>query len=75
LLVEIASSPSVPRNDPAKPLRRSPNPDRNGDTLTGRGIAYAQRSGAVVAIFAEVEIDRHSDKVWAKNSPWHTIAG
>jgi hypothetical protein len=43
--------------------RPSPRPDRNGDTLTGRGIAYAQRSGAVVAIVAEVEIDRHSGKV------------
>jgi hypothetical protein len=46
--------------------RPSPNPDRNGDTLVGRGIAYAQRSGAVVAIVAEVEVDRHSGKVWAK---------
>ena len=55
--------------------RASPRPDRNGDTLTGRGIAYAQRSGAVVAIVAEVEIDRRSGKVWARNSPWHTIAG
>ena len=44
----------------------SPRPDRNGDTLTGRGIAYAQRSGAVVAIVAEVEIDRRSGKVWAR---------
>ncbi len=33
--------------------------------MTGRGIAYAQRSGAVVAIVAEVEIDRRSGKVWA----------
>jgi CO/xanthine dehydrogenase Mo-binding subunit len=33
--------------------RPSPWPDRTGDTLTGRGIAYAQRSGAVVAIIAE----------------------
>jgi len=32
--------------------RPSPRPDRNGDTLSGRGIAYAQRSGAVVAIVA-----------------------
>jgi CO/xanthine dehydrogenase Mo-binding subunit len=34
--------------------------------LTGRGIAYAQRSGAVVAIIAEVEIDRRTGKVWAR---------
>jgi nicotinate dehydrogenase subunit B len=32
----------------------------------GRGIAYAQRSGAVVAIVAEVEIDRRSGKIWAR---------
>jgi nicotinate dehydrogenase subunit B len=46
--------------------RPSPRPDRTGDTLTGRSIAYAQRSGAVVAIVAEVEIDRRSGKIWAK---------
>ena len=46
--------------------RPSPKPDRSGDTLTGRGIAYAQRSGAVVAIVAEVEVDRHTGKVWAR---------
>jgi CO/xanthine dehydrogenase Mo-binding subunit len=53
--------------------RPSPRPDRRpapakagGDTLTGRGIAYAQRSGAVVAIVAEVEIDRRTGKVWAR---------
>ena len=40
--------------------------DRGLGTLRGRGIAYAQRSGAVVAIVAEVEIDRHSGKVWAR---------
>jgi CO/xanthine dehydrogenase Mo-binding subunit len=46
--------------------RPSPRPDRTGDTLVGRGIAYAQRSGAVVAIVAEVEIDRRSGKIWAR---------
>jgi nicotinate dehydrogenase subunit B len=46
--------------------RPSPRPDRGGDTLTGRGIAYAQRSGAVVAIVAEVEIDRRTGKIWAR---------
>jgi CO/xanthine dehydrogenase Mo-binding subunit len=44
--------------------RPSPRPNRNGDTLVGRGIAYARRSGAVVAIDAEV--DRHTGKVWAR---------
>jgi len=46
--------------------RPSPRRDRNGDTLNGRGIAYAQRSGAVVAIVAEVEIDRRTGKIWAR---------
>jgi nicotinate dehydrogenase subunit B len=46
--------------------RPSPRPDRSGRTLSGRGIAYAQRSGAVVAIVAEVEIDRRTGKVWAR---------
>ena len=32
----------------------------------GRGIAYAQRSGAGVAIIAEVENDRDSGQVWAR---------
>jgi nicotinate dehydrogenase subunit B len=45
--------------------RSSPRPDRSGDTLMGRGIAYAQHSGTVVAIVAEVEIDRRSGKIWA----------
>jgi CO/xanthine dehydrogenase Mo-binding subunit len=34
--------------------------------LAGRGIAYAQRSGAVVAVVTEVEIDRRSRKIWAR---------
>src|SRR5882762_9910282 len=46
--------------------RPSPRSDRTGDTLVGRGIAYAQRSGAVVAIIAEVEIDRRTGKIWAR---------
>jgi nicotinate dehydrogenase subunit B len=46
--------------------RPSPRPDRTGDILTGRGIAYAQRSGAVVAIVAEVEIDRRGGKLRAR---------
>jgi nicotinate dehydrogenase subunit B len=41
-------------------------PDRSGDTLSGRGIAHAQRSGAVVAIVADVEIDRRIGRVWAR---------
>jgi nicotinate dehydrogenase subunit B len=55
--------------------RSSPRPDRNADTLTWRGIAYAQRSGAVVAIVAEVEVDRHTGKVRARKFTVGMIAG
>jgi CO/xanthine dehydrogenase Mo-binding subunit len=35
-------------------------------TVSGRGIAYAQRSGTVVAIVAEIEVDRSSGKIWPR---------
>lgn len=37
-----------------------------GDTLTGRGIAYAFRNQTVVAEIAEVEVNRTTGRVWAK---------
>jgi CO/xanthine dehydrogenase Mo-binding subunit len=40
--------------------------DRSGDVLKGRGIAYAQRAGTVVAIVAEVEVERKTGRVWAR---------
>jgi CO/xanthine dehydrogenase Mo-binding subunit len=39
---------------------------RNGDVLTGRGIAYAYRSQTVVAQIAEVEVNRRTGHVWVK---------
>src|SRR5439155_1690478 len=38
--------------------RPSPRKDQTGNTVSGRGVAYAQRSGTRVAIVAEVEVDR-----------------
>ena len=46
--------------------RPSPRHDQTGNTVSGRGIAYAQRSGTIVAIIAEVDIDRTSGKIWAR---------
>ena len=46
--------------------RPSPRKDQTGDKVTGRGMAYAQRSGTRVAIVAEVDIDRSSGKIWAR---------
>ena len=44
-----------------------PNPNRGrGDVMTGRGISYTERNDTVVAMIAEVEVDRRSGRVWAK---------
>jgi nicotinate dehydrogenase subunit B len=37
-----------------------------GDSMVGRGIAYAQRSATYVAVIAEVEVDRRSGRVWPR---------
>jgi nicotinate dehydrogenase subunit B len=43
--------------------RPGPNPNRNtGAFLRGRGIAYAPRNGAVVAIVAQVEVEKATGK-------------
>jgi nicotinate dehydrogenase subunit B len=43
------------------------NPDRGkGDIMRGRGVSYTERNGTVVAVIAEVEVERASGRVWAK---------
>ncbi len=37
-----------------------------GNVLTGRGIAYTYRSNTVVAVIAEVEVNRETGRVWTK---------
>lgn len=39
---------------------------RDGDILSGRGIAYAQRAGTVVAVVARIEVDRRSGRIWPR---------
>ena len=51
--------------------RPSPRPaaaarGATGDTLTGRGIAYTFRNRTIVAVIAEVEVNRQTGRVWAK---------
>ncbi len=46
--------------------RPSPRKDQTGNKVSGRGIAYAQRSGTRVAIVAEVDVDRSTGKIWAR---------
>ena len=45
---------------------RSGARDRSGNVLTGRGIAYAQRNGTIVATVAEIEVERASGRIRAK---------
>jgi nicotinate dehydrogenase subunit B len=46
--------------------RPSPRRYQTGTILSGRGIAYCQRSGTRVAVIAQVEIDRDSGRIWAR---------
>jgi CO/xanthine dehydrogenase Mo-binding subunit len=46
--------------------RPSPRRDQTGNKVSGRGIAYAQRSGTRVAVIAEVDIDRSTGRIWAR---------
>src|SRR6266568_3859336 len=39
---------------------------RSGEVLSGRGIAYAQRNGTLVAAVAEIEVERKSGRIWGK---------
>ena len=40
--------------------------ERSGDVLSGRGIAYAQRGGTIVAVVAEIEVERKTGRIRAK---------
>jgi len=49
-----------------QPRVASSRPSRNGDTVTGRGVAYTRRNNSVVAVIAEVEVDLRSGRVWPR---------
>jgi CO/xanthine dehydrogenase Mo-binding subunit len=40
--------------------------DRSSDVLQGRGIAYAQRNGTIVATVAEIEVEKKTGRIRAK---------
>ncbi len=46
--------------------RPSPKARSAGPILTGRGIAYTYRSNTIVAVIAEVEVNRETGGVWVK---------
>ena len=37
-----------------------------GELMRGRGFSYTERNGTVVALVAEVEVERKSGRIWAK---------
>ena len=39
--------------------------ERSGEVLAGRGIAYAQRGGTIVAVVAEIEVERKTGRIRA----------
>ena len=44
-----------------------PSPGRGkGEVMAGRGVAYTERNHTVVAMIADVEVDRRSGRVWVK---------
>src|SRR5215471_10810470 len=47
-------------------VRPSPKPLGKGEVLTGRGMAYTYRSQTIVAVMAEVEVNRKTGRVWVK---------
>jgi len=46
--------------------RPGPRAARSGDVLPGRGIAYAQRGGTIVAVVAEIEVERKTGRIHAR---------
>jgi CO/xanthine dehydrogenase Mo-binding subunit len=46
--------------------RPSPRKGQTGNTVSGRGMAYATRNGTRSAIVAEVDVDRSTGKIWAR---------
>jgi nicotinate dehydrogenase subunit B len=46
--------------------RPSPRRDQTGNTVSGRGMAYAQRNSTIVAIVAEVDVDRSTGRIFAR---------
>ncbi len=46
--------------------RPSPKARSSGTIATGRGIAYTYRSNTVVAVIAEVEVNRETGGIWVK---------
>ena len=39
----------------------------DGEIMRGKGIAYAERAGTIVAIVADVEVNQRTGRIWARH--------
>src|SRR5256885_12223494 len=46
--------------------RRTGIRDGTGDLFRGRGLAYAQRGGTIVAAIADIEVQKKTGRIWAR---------
>jgi nicotinate dehydrogenase subunit B len=46
--------------------RPGPRARRSGDVMRGQGIAYATRGGTIVAVVADIEVERKTGRIWAR---------
>jgi nicotinate dehydrogenase subunit B len=44
----------------------APRKQRDGELMLGRGIAYAQRSGTLVAVMSEIEVNPKTGRIWVR---------
>jgi CO/xanthine dehydrogenase Mo-binding subunit len=63
---DIAVMKAVAEKSGWKPRSRPNGKPGGTGTVAGRGVAYARRGGTVVAIVAEVEVDRSTGAVWPR---------
>ncbi|HEY4135249.1 MAG TPA: molybdopterin cofactor-binding domain-containing protein [Alphaproteobacteria bacterium] len=63
---DIAAIKAVAEKAGWKPRTRPNGKPGGTSTVSGRGLAYARRSGSVVAIVAEVEVDRSTGAIWPR---------
>jgi nicotinate dehydrogenase subunit B len=46
--------------------RTAASSKQTGDTVKGRGIAYTQRGGTILAMVAEIEVNRKTGRIWGR---------
>jgi nicotinate dehydrogenase subunit B len=49
-----------------RPSHKPRSPASGDKVLSGRGVAYTYRGNTIVAVIAEVEVNRETGRVWAK---------